>query len=65
MDARSAERFEGVVAEARKGCRSGHIPGSRSVPFNVLLDTDGKMLPPPELDAKFKGVGLSTERPIM
>jgi len=58
MDARSKGRFEGTVAEARKQCRSGHIPGSRSVPFNLVLDGESKMLPPAELAAVFAAAGL-------
>ncbi len=41
VDARAAERFEGKAAEPREGMRSGHIPGSRNVPFGQLLQ-DGQ-----------------------
>ncbi len=34
IDARAASRFEGSVAEPRPGLRSGHIPGSRNLPYN-------------------------------
>ena len=34
IDARAAERFEGRAPEPRPGIRSGHIPGSRNVPYN-------------------------------
>ena len=33
IDARASERFEGTVPEPRPGLRSGHIPGSRNVPY--------------------------------
>ncbi|MBF4470028.1 sulfurtransferase [Flavobacterium sp. HJJ] len=36
MDARSADRFHATHEEPRAGLRSGHIPGSISVPFTEL-----------------------------
>ncbi|XP_066355344.1 thiosulfate/3-mercaptopyruvate sulfurtransferase 1, mitochondrial-like isoform X2 [Miscanthus floridulus] len=33
IDARSKPRFDGAVPEPRKGIRSGHVPGSKCVPF--------------------------------
>ncbi|WP_274476160.1 sulfurtransferase [Mangrovimonas aestuarii] len=38
IDARSKDRFEGVIEEPRKGLRSGHIPGSSNLPFGDLLN---------------------------
>ncbi len=43
VDARAADRFEGLVEEPRKGLRSGHIPGSINVPYTDLLK-NGKLL---------------------
>lgn len=40
IDARAADRFEGVVDEPRKGLRSGHIPNSINLPYTDLLDGD-------------------------
>jgi len=38
-----APLFEGSVAEPRPGLRSGHIPGSRNVPYGELFDAfDGR-----------------------
>lgn len=37
LDARSADRFQGLVEESRKGLRSGHIPKSKSLPYSELL----------------------------
>ena len=33
IDARSKPRFDGAVPEPRKGIRSGHVPGSKCIPF--------------------------------
>jgi thiosulfate/3-mercaptopyruvate sulfurtransferase len=41
LDARSGDRFNGLVAEPREGLRSGNIPNSRSLPFKDLLDGNG------------------------
>ena len=50
VDARPRPRFEGTVAEPRPGLRSGHIPGSRSVPYAELFDAGtGAMKPLEEL----------------
>lgn len=38
LDARSFERFSGQAPEPRPGLRSGHIPGSRSLPFQRLTE---------------------------
>jgi thiosulfate/3-mercaptopyruvate sulfurtransferase len=42
VDARSPGRFEGSAPEPRPGMPSGHIPGSRNVPFSEVLSTDGR-----------------------
>lgn len=38
LDARSADRFNGLVEEPREGLRSGHIPNSESLPYSNLFD---------------------------
>jgi thiosulfate/3-mercaptopyruvate sulfurtransferase len=38
LDARSAGRFNGTQAEPRKGVRSGHIPTSINLPFQLCLE---------------------------
>lgn len=41
-DARSAGRFEGTAPEPRPGLPSGHIPGSKSCPYDSVLDAETK-----------------------
>lgn len=65
IDARGAPRFEGTVAEARAGCRSGHIPGSRNVPFDRTLAEAGTMLPAAELKSVFSAAGVDIEAPLI
>jgi thiosulfate/3-mercaptopyruvate sulfurtransferase len=59
VDARSAGRFEGTAAEPRAGLRGGHIPGSRSLPFDRLVDPKSKtVLPPEEIARAFAAAGV-------
>uniref|UniRef100_A0A7N0T212 3-mercaptopyruvate sulfurtransferase n=1 Tax=Kalanchoe fedtschenkoi TaxID=63787 RepID=A0A7N0T212_KALFE len=37
VDARSKARFDGTAAEPRKGIRSGHVPGSKCIPFGQVF----------------------------
>ena len=54
------------VAEPRPGLRSGHIPGSRNVPYNELFDAaTGAMKPPDELRKAFTGAGVELTKPIV
>jgi thiosulfate/3-mercaptopyruvate sulfurtransferase len=65
VDARAAGRFEGTVPEPRKGLRSGHIPGSRNVPFQSLLNPDGTLRPAAELAAIFAKAGVESGKPVV
>ena len=66
IDARSNERYQGKAAEPRQGLRSGHIPGSLSLPFNRLFDAQtGEMKPLEELRAAFAGAGVKLDAPIV
>lgn len=66
IDARAAGRFDGSVAEPRAGLRSGHIPGSRNLPYNLLFDADtGLMKPLDDLRSTFEANGLDLARPVV
>ncbi len=65
IDARAAARFRGEVAEPRAGLRSGHIPGSRNVPFATLLNADATMKSPTELRAVFEAAGVNLAKPAI
>jgi thiosulfate/3-mercaptopyruvate sulfurtransferase len=65
IDARSAARFRGEVPEPRPGLRSGHIPGSKNVPYSVLLNPDGTMKDLAGLRAAFAEAGVDLTRPAI
>jgi thiosulfate/3-mercaptopyruvate sulfurtransferase len=66
IDARAGERFEGRVAEPRPGLRSGHIPNSRNLPYNLLFDAaTGAMKPLEELRRALAGAGVDMDKPIV
>jgi thiosulfate/3-mercaptopyruvate sulfurtransferase len=65
VDARAAARFEGSVPEPRAGLRSGHIPGSRNVPFASLLEADGTLKGATELRAIFARAGVDAGKPVV
>jgi len=66
IDARANERYQGKVAEPRAGLRSGHIPGSLSLPYNNLFDAaTGTMKSLDDLRAAFSGAGVKLDAPIV
>jgi thiosulfate/3-mercaptopyruvate sulfurtransferase len=66
VDARSAGRFEGRDAEPWPGRRSGHIPGSLSLPYTALLHpADKTFLPKTELTARVAAAGIDLARPVV
>lgn len=63
VDARASDRFEGRVAEPRKGIRSGHIPTSVNLPFSDLLK-NGMLLPKDILKEEFRKIN-SQDKPMI
>lgn len=65
IDARPPTRFKGEEAEPRAGLRSGHIPGSVNVPYRSVLNADGTMKSPPELEKVFVSAGVDLKKPVI
>ena len=65
LDARSAARFAGTEPEPRPGLRSGHIPGSKNIPYTVLLNADGTMKDADALRAVFSAAGVDMTKPAI
>ncbi len=65
VDARSAPRFRGDAPEPRPGLKSGHMPGALNLPFDTLLNPDGRMKSVAELTEVFKSASISLGKPIV
>lgn len=65
VDARSAGRFAGTEPEPRAGLRSGHIPGSKSLPFDSLVNDDGTYKSRDAIKAAFDAAGIDLARPVI
>ena len=65
VDARSPERFAGKAPEPLPGLRSGHIPGSLNLHYELLLNADGTMKPDEELRAAFQRGAVDFDKPIV
>ena len=65
VDARSAERFAGKVPEPRPGLRSGHIPGAHNLPHAKLLNKDGTLKSPREIERLFEAAGADLGKPVV
>ena len=64
VDARSAARFTGEEADPR-GLASGHIPGSKNLPYSDLLNADGTFKSKGELRSAFDAAGVDMSRPLV
>ncbi len=65
VDARSADRFAGTAVEPRPGMRSGHIPGSKNVPFSDVLNQNKTMKSADDLRAVFVSAGVDLNKPVI
>jgi len=65
LDARSPGRFAGTEPEPREGLRGGHIPGSKNVHYETLLNADGTMKAPDALRAAFAAAGVTLKKPVI
>jgi thiosulfate/3-mercaptopyruvate sulfurtransferase len=65
VDARGAPRFTGEEKESRPGVASGHIPGSRNVPYKALYNADGTFKDKETLRTVFEDAGVDLSRPIV
>ena len=54
----------GEAPEPRQGLRAGHIPGSKNLPFNQLLDDNGHFLDQDSLRKRFTEAGISPDAPV-
>ena len=65
IDARSRERFEGKVAEPRKGLRSGSIKNSFCLPFSELINDDHTFVSKDKIQTQFELFKLDLNKNIV
>jgi thiosulfate/3-mercaptopyruvate sulfurtransferase len=65
LDARAAGRFAGETPEPRAGMRSGHIPGSASLPYTDLLNPDGTFRSAEVVRARLARAGVDGSRRVV
>ena len=65
IDARSRERFEGKVAEPRKGLRSGSIKNSFCLPFNELINDDHTFVNKDKISERFKSLNFDYSKNLV
>ena len=65
IDARSRERFEGKVAEPRKGLRSGSIKNSFCLPFSELVNEDHTFVSKDKIMEKFKSFKFDHDKNLV
>ena len=66
VDARAATRFTGEDPGPRPDLPRGHIPGSRNVPFNAVLDDDDATLGnPAAIRRAFADAGVDPAQPVI
>ncbi len=66
IDARSKNRFLGIVAEPRPGIKSGSIEGSKSLPLSEIVNTkDNTFLDKEKLKDIFDLSGINTNKIVM
>ena len=65
IDARSKERFEGKVAEPRKGLRSGSIKNSFCLPFSELINEDHTFINRDKIIKKFDSMGFNNNKNLV
>jgi len=56
VDARTADFYSGT--RMPRGQRAGHIPGATNLPFETLVDADGKWKSADELRKQMQGAGV-------
>jgi thiosulfate/3-mercaptopyruvate sulfurtransferase len=65
LDARGAGRFTGAEPEFRPGMPSGHIPGSRNMPFGQVFNPDGTFKDEAGLRQAFADAGIDLGKPVV
>ena len=64
LDARAQGRFEGTEPEPRVGLRSGHIPGSKNLPFTNII-ANGRLVDKTHLNELFNALAPNKSKHLV
>lgn len=64
LDARSAARFTGEEADPRPRTHTGHIPGSKNLPYGMVFNEDGTWKRGEALKKAFADAGIDLSQPL-
>ncbi|MCD2323161.1 sulfurtransferase [Sphingomonas sp. IC-56] len=64
-DARSKARFTGEEPDPRPNSASGHIPGSKNIPYGSFFQPDGTWKSRPAIAQVFADAGIDPARPLV
>ena len=65
VDARAPRFWSGAEWNRQRAARPGRIPGALNVPFEALVDEDGRMRPKDALAALFAEAGVAPGQPLV
>jgi thiosulfate/3-mercaptopyruvate sulfurtransferase len=65
VDARGSDRFTGEVPDFRPNIADGHIPGSRNVVFDQVLNADGTFKDEVGIRAAFAAQNVDLDKPVI
>ena len=65
IDARSSARFKGEATEPREGLRSGHIPASKNLFFQSILNKNGTMKDVTAIKTAFEDAKVNLDKPAI
>jgi len=65
LDARGPGRFAGTEPEPRPGVRSGHMPSALNLPYPRVLQSDGCLLSPEELETLWDELSIPEDQPVI
>ena len=65
VDARGRARFTGEEGDFRPEVAAGHIPGSRNLPFGLVLNDDGTFADEKDIRRAFAEAGVDLDKPVV
>ena len=64
LDARNPNRYRGLIKESRTGLKKGHIPNSKNLPWNQLINKNGTLKSINKINTIFEGYKINNSEII-